>query len=93
MDYIPTQEFCKLVEQNVSGMITTQAVEDSVCAGKSIGRSAIGPKFKRPERAMAAIIDQKIVDERHNFKTACPMTAGVPRSSRLPLDAFMLKKE
>ena len=91
LKYSIDRSFNRLIEENTTGMITTQAVEDSVCAAKSIGRGMTGPKFKRPERAMAAIIDQQIIQERHHFTPLPVITAGVPRTARLPLDAFQPK--
>eukprot|EP00974_Lingulodinium_polyedra_P056373 5420991-Lingulodinium_polyedra.AAC.1 len=43
LKYSMDPDFKRLIEDNTTGMITTQAVEDSVCAAKSIGRGTTGP--------------------------------------------------
>ena len=83
------EEFKTKVKEKTTGMLSSMAVEESVAAAKSI-RTTCGPKFKRQERAMAAILERGVVDKRSHYETAPVTLPRVPRSSRLAESAFKL---
>lgn len=68
----------------------TQLEEDKIGSAKALTRGQCGPKYRRPELAVAAVLKAEVLTERHDYQT---MTDVVSCNQRLAADVFEATKQ
>ena len=65
---VPDRDFTEMCRKRVSGMITTQAVEDWNGFQNNSRRIKGSKKYRRPHKCLAIGNLKKVVSERHHFR-------------------------
>lgn len=87
-DWEATDKFKGVVRDRMSGMLSTQAVEDSFGEQKNARQVRGSRKFRRPERAFGILLQKKTLSTRHRFTEVQQMPLASGFATRLPKEAF-----
>lgn len=86
------EDLRSVVRARVRVTCPTQLIEDLIGSAKNSGIVKGASKFRRPERAMSAMVKNHVVDVRHSWHTVSDETPIGPKSVRLDTSAFTLSK-
>ena len=82
-----TPEFVSLIEEQHSGCLSTQIVEDSFGVAKNAHESKASNRYRKPERAWKKVLCGDVVNQRHHYKSLHELSQ-VTKSLRLDKSAY-----
>jgi hypothetical protein len=87
-DYVITSDFKDLIRQRSSGMIITQAVEDSFGEAKSARQIRGSKRCRKPARAMSIVLAKCVLNKRHRWRSVQQARLSLGLVETFPKDVY-----
>ena len=87
-DNVITSDFKDLIRQRSSGMIITQAVEDSFGEAKNARQIRGSKRFRKPARAMSIVLAKCVLNKRHRWRSVQQARLSLGLVEKLPKDVY-----
>ena len=86
--WVPAPAFLDLVAKRSTGVISSQASEDMIGAAKNDVLTKTTRHFRKPETALAKILEHRVLDQRHKYRCLSVDTPQHAKSERLASTSF-----